>query len=85
MHCHLLKKIPNGSSGMSRRTCRHKPNYFNNDLCASGLEVKDHSLEIDIITAIPRHVVNIGDMMSRLTNNVLHSSIHRVINPTKEE
>ena len=30
-------------------------------------------------------MINIGDMMSRLTNNVLHSSIHRVINPPKEE
>jgi len=53
---------------------------------ASGLEVKDRSGEWISITAIPRHVVvNIGDMMSRLTNNVLHSSIHRVINPPKEE
>tara|TARA_Y100001954_G_scaffold137431_1_gene146537 strand:- start:3161 stop:4102 length:942 start_codon:yes stop_codon:yes gene_type:complete len=53
---------------------------------ASGLEVKDRSGDWIAITAIPRHVVvNIGDMMSRLTNNVLHSSIHRVINPPKEE
>jgi len=53
---------------------------------ASGLEVKDRSGEWISITAIPRHiVVNIGDMMSRLTNNVLHSSVHRVINPPKEE
>ena len=53
---------------------------------ASGLELKDRSGEWISITAIPRHiVVNIGDMMSRLTNDVLHSSIHRVINPPKEE
>ena len=30
-------------------------------------------------------VVNIGDMMSRLTNDKLHSSIHQVINPPKSE
>ena len=30
-------------------------------------------------------LVNIGDMMSRLTNDFLHSSIHRVVNPPKEE
>jgi len=53
---------------------------------ASGLEVKDRSGEWISITAIPRHiVVNIGDMMSRLSNDVLHSSIHRVVNPPKKE
>ena len=53
---------------------------------ASGLEVKDRAGNWIAITAIPRHiVVNIGDMMSRLTNDVLHSSIHRVINPPKED
>jgi len=53
---------------------------------ASGLEVKDRAGDWISITAIPRHVVvNIGDMMSRLTNDILHSSIHRVINPPKEE
>lgn len=29
-------------------------------------------------------VINIGDMLQRLTNNVLPSTTHRVVNPTKE-
>jgi isopenicillin N synthase-like dioxygenase len=29
-------------------------------------------------------MVNVGDMLSRHTNNVLKSTIHRVVNPPKE-
>lgn len=30
-------------------------------------------------------VINVGDMLERLTNNKLRSTIHRVVNPPKEE
>tara|TARA_B100001250_G_scaffold188678_1_gene162108 strand:- start:13897 stop:14847 length:951 start_codon:yes stop_codon:yes gene_type:complete len=53
---------------------------------ASGLEVQTRSGNWIPVTALPHQVViNIGDMMSRLTNNKLHSSIHKVVNPPKEE
>jgi len=53
---------------------------------ASGLEIKTRSGEWIAVTALPDQVVvNIGDMMSRLTNNKLHSSIHQVVNPPKSE
>ncbi len=53
---------------------------------AKGLEIQTRSGEWISVTALPDHVVvNIGDMLSRFTNNKLHSSIHQVINPPKEE
>lgn len=40
------------------------------------------------IDAIPKDdelVINVGDMLERLTNNKLRSTIHKVINPPKED
>lgn len=40
------------------------------------------------IDAIPQEdelVINVGDMLERLTNNKLRSTIHKVVNPPKEE
>ena len=52
---------------------------------AEGLEVQARNGDWIGVTALPNQVVvNIGDMMSRLTNDKLHSSIHRVKNPPKE-
>ena len=53
---------------------------------ASGLEIKTRKGDWIPVTALPEQVViNIGDMMSRLTNDKLHSSIHQVVNPPKSE
>ena len=38
------------------------------------------------VTALPDQiVVNVGDMLQRLTNNKLKSTTHRVVNPPKEK
>lgn len=53
---------------------------------AEGLQVLNKQGEWVDITALPEQlVVNVGDMLQRLTNNVLKSTTHRVINPPKEK
>lgn len=53
---------------------------------ASGLQVLTRSNEWINVTAIEDHiVVNVGDMLQRLTNNKLKSTTHRVVNPPREE
>ncbi len=50
-----------------------------------GLQVRNHEGEwIDAIAAPDQLMINVGDMLSRLTNNRLKSTIHRVVNPPKE-
>jgi len=52
---------------------------------ADGLQVLNKNNEWVGITALPDQlVVNVGDMLQRLTNNVLKSTTHRVVNPPKE-
>lgn len=53
---------------------------------AEGLQVKRRDGKWIPITAVSGHlVVNVGDMMERLTNGVLKSTIHRVVNPPVEQ
>lgn len=50
-----------------------------------GLQVMNHKEEwIDAIAQPDQLMINVGDMLSRLTNNKLKSTIHQVINPPKE-
>ncbi|MDN5215981.1 2-oxoglutarate and iron-dependent oxygenase domain-containing protein [Fulvivirgaceae bacterium BMA12] len=52
---------------------------------ADGLQVLRKDGKWIPITALPNQlVVNVGDMMARLTNDKLKSTIHRVVNPPKE-
>lgn len=53
---------------------------------AAGLEVKSHQGEWVPFTAqADTIVVNIGDMLQRLTNHVYPSTTHRVVNPPGEQ
>jgi isopenicillin N synthase-like dioxygenase len=53
---------------------------------AEGLQVLNKQNEWVGITALPNQlVVNVGDMLQRLTNNKLRSTTHRVVNPPKEK
>jgi len=51
-----------------------------------GLQVKNHKGEwIDAIAKPDELMINVGDMLSRLTNNRLKSTIHQVVNPPESE
>ncbi len=53
---------------------------------ASGLEVQNKQGDWIPVTALPEQlVINVGDMLQRLTNNKLRSTIHRVVNPEKND
>ncbi len=53
---------------------------------ADGLQVLRRDNKWIPITALPEQlVVNVGDMLERLTNKKLKSTIHRVVNPPREK
>lgn len=53
---------------------------------AEGLEIQRRDGKWFPVTALPDQiVVNVGDMLARLTNDKLKSTIHRVVNPPKEK
>ncbi|MDG1572890.1 2-oxoglutarate and iron-dependent oxygenase domain-containing protein [Robiginitalea sp. M366] len=50
-----------------------------------GLQVQNHEGEwIDAIAEPDQLMINVGDMLSRLSNNRLKSTIHQVVNPPRE-
>ena len=50
-----------------------------------GLQVKNMNGEwVDAIAQPEQLMINVGDMLSRLTNNKLKSTIHQVVNPPRE-
>src|SRR5215210_3331561 len=52
---------------------------------ADGLQILTKQNEWIGVTSLPEQiVVNVGDMLQRLTNNKLRSTTHRVVNPPRE-
>lgn len=52
---------------------------------ADGLQILSKDGQWIPVTSLPEQiVVNVGDMLQRLTNNKLKSTTHRVVNPPKE-
>jgi isopenicillin N synthase-like dioxygenase len=52
---------------------------------ADGLEILSKQNDWVPVTSLPDQiVVNVGDMLQRLTNNRLKSTTHRVVNPPRE-
>lgn len=53
---------------------------------ASGLEILSKDNQWVGVTSLKDHlVVNVGDMLQRLTNNKFKSTTHRVVNPPRSE
>lgn len=53
---------------------------------AGGLQILTKQNNwLDIVPGENEIVVNVGDMLQRLTNNYLKSTTHRVVNPPREE
>ncbi len=53
---------------------------------ADGLQILSKQDEWVPVTSLPEQiVVNVGDMLQRLTNNKLRSTTHRVVNPPREK
>lgn len=53
---------------------------------AGGLQVLNMQNEwLSVVPEKDEIVVNVGDMLQRLTNNYLKSTTHRVVNPPREE
>jgi isopenicillin N synthase-like dioxygenase len=53
---------------------------------AGGLQILNKKNEwLDVVPENDEIVVNVGDMLQRLTNNYLKSTTHRVVNPPKEQ
>ncbi len=53
---------------------------------AGGLQVLNTDNQwVSVMPDIDEIVINVGDMLQRLTNNYLKSTTHRVVNPPREE
>lgn len=53
---------------------------------ADGLQLLTREGEwVDVKAGPGQIIVNVGDMLQRLTNNVLRSTTHRVVNPPREK
>jgi isopenicillin N synthase-like dioxygenase len=53
---------------------------------SDGLQILTRQNEWVAVTSLPEQiVVNVGDMLQRLTNNKLKSTTHRVVNPSRDK
>lgn len=53
---------------------------------AGGLEILDRNNKwLPVVPEADEIVINVGDMLQRLTNNYLKSTTHRVVNPPRDQ
>lgn len=77
--------IPEGADPRCVRAAAHEDINFITILPAatsSGLQLQDRDgTWLDVVSEPDTLIVDVGDMLARLTNDVLPSTTHRVINP----
>ena len=77
--------IPAGSDPRSIRAAAHEDINFITILVSatsSGLQLKDRDgAWLDVVSDPNSLIVDAGDMLARLTNDVIPSTTHRVVNP----
>lgn len=88
LHYFPLEGLPDIKEGAVRAAAHGDINLITllMGVNAEGLQAKTRKGEwIDVCPEENQIVINVGDMLSRLTNNKLRSTIHRVLNPPKEK
>lgn len=88
IHYYPIEDINDAQEGAVRAAAHGDINLITLLMGASaeGLEILRQDGEWIKVTALPDHiVVNVGDMLERLTNDQLPSTIHRVVNPAPEK
>ncbi|GAA4843610.1 isopenicillin N synthase family dioxygenase [Algivirga pacifica] len=87
LHYYPLENVDNIPDGAVRAAAHGDINLITLLMGGSAEGLQAQSLDGQWISVSPKEneiVINIGDMLARLTNNKLRSTIHRVINPSKE-
>lgn len=88
LHYYPLKNIESIPPGAVRAAAHGDINLITLLMGASAEGLQAHTAQGDWIDVSPKPnqiVINMGDMMHRLTNGRLKSTIHRVINPSPEK
>jgi isopenicillin N synthase-like dioxygenase len=87
IHYYPITNIENTDSDAVRAAAHEDINLITLLMGASadGLQIQKKDGSWLSVTALPEQiVVNVGDMLARLTNDKLKSTTHRVVNPAKE-
>jgi len=88
LHYYPLDNVENIPDGAVRAAAHGDINLITLLMGANAAGLQAQTLEgewLDVNPGPNEIVINIGDMLARLTNNLLRSTIHRVANPADKE
>lgn len=88
LHYYPLENVDNVPAGAVRAAAHGDINLITLLMGANAAGLQAQTLDgdwIDVNPAPNEIVINIGDMLARLTNDQLRSTIHQVVNPTDKE